>query len=158
MALRDANVATAQDLSPEHRRFLNGQSKQRMDAHDIANRLMRKDNYYIAMVNKDILDCSINIPFLGKRQFFTRTVEWNLHLAITDFVFDQQNEIKSQFITSRNRRENINTLRLRFYYVAVINIFCAPFLAAYFVLSQFFSNFTVCNPLNNIFIIHLHCS
>lgn len=145
MALRDANVTTAQDLSPEHRRFLNGQSKQRMDAHDIANRLMRKENYYIAMVNKDVLDCGINIPFLGKRQFFTRTVEWNLHLAITDFVFDQQNQIKSHFITSRNRRENINTLRLRFYYVAVINIFCAPFLVAYFVLSQFFSNFTVCN-------------
>lgn len=143
MALRDSNATTAQDLSPENRRFLNGQSKQRMDAHDIANRLMRRENYYIAMINKDILDCGIYLPFIGKRQFFTRTMEWNLHLAITDLIFDEQGQVRAEFITSRNRSKNIETLRSRFFYVSIIACICAPFLASYFVLLQFFRNFTV---------------
>jgi autophagy-related protein 9 len=143
MALRDSNVTTAQDLSPEHRRFLNGQSKQRMDAHDIANRLMRKDNYYIAMVNKDILDCGIYIPFLGKRQFFTRTMEWNLQFAITDLIFDGQGQVKPEFMTARNRSANIKRLQDRLLFVATIAFISAPFLVAYFVIVQFFRNFTV---------------
>jgi len=143
MALRDSNATTAQDLSPENRRFLNGQSKQRMDAHDIANRLMRRENYYIAMINKDVLDCGIYLPFIGKRQFFTSTMEWNLHLAISDLIFDEQCQVKPEFINSRNRSKNIETLRSRFFYVAIIALICAPFLASYFVLLQFFRNFTV---------------
>lgn len=143
MALRDANVTTAQDLSPEHRQFLNGQSKQRMDAHDIANRLMRTDNYYIAMINKDILDCGIYIPFIGKRQFFTRCMEWNLQFAITDLIFDKHGQVKPEFITARNRSENIKKLQDRFLLVASIAFISAPFLAFYFMIIQFFRNFTV---------------
>lgn len=40
MALRDANPMTAQKISPANRKFLGSQSKERLDAHDIANRLV----------------------------------------------------------------------------------------------------------------------
>jgi len=40
MALRDANPRTAQKISAANRRFLGSQSKARLDAHDIANRLV----------------------------------------------------------------------------------------------------------------------
>lgn len=70
MALRDSNPSTAGAVSAKHRKFMGSQSKQRMDAHDIANRLMRKENYLIALFNKDILDLTLPIPFLRNRQLF----------------------------------------------------------------------------------------
>ncbi len=62
MALRHANPVTS--LATTRKYITNYSSKQRMDAHDIANRLMRKENYLIALFNKDILDLSIPLPFL----------------------------------------------------------------------------------------------
>ncbi len=75
MDLRDLNPTTATIVKDGHRQFLGSQSKQRMDAHDIANRLMRKDNYMSALINKDILDFQLPIPFLGNRQLFSKTTQ-----------------------------------------------------------------------------------
>ena len=55
-----------------------------MDAHDIANRLMRRDNYLIALVNKDYFDTTVPIPFIGNQQFWTRSIEWNIGLCLMD--------------------------------------------------------------------------
>ncbi|KAF2426190.1 APG9-domain-containing protein [Tothia fuscella] len=139
MALRDANPNTASDFHIANRKFIAGQSKQRMDAHDIANRLMRKDNYWIAMINRDILNTTLKVPFFGKRHFFSRTLEWNIGLAVNEFVFDQDGHIRPAFTTSKNRRELIETLRRRFFLLGVMNIFMAPILVSYFVIRHFFA-------------------
>jgi autophagy-related protein 9 len=143
MALRDANPATAAGISPENRRFISGQSKQRMDAHDIANRLMRKDNYWIAIINRDILDTTIYIPFLGKRQFFSRTIQWNLDLTVNDFVFDAQSQIRPSFLTTRNRKNLVDALKRRFLLVGVMNLIIAPFVVTYQIVRHFFQMFMV---------------
>merc|ERR1740125_69256 len=49
---------------------------------DIANRIMRKDNYMIAMVNKDVLKLDVYIPFVGRRPIMTKTLEWNLQMTL----------------------------------------------------------------------------
>ena len=68
--VQNANIATA-NPPPKVRDFLKyGQPQQRMNAESVANRLMRKDNYYVAMYNKDIFDFTLPLPFLGTRQFF----------------------------------------------------------------------------------------
>lgn len=145
MDLRDENPSTARPerLSPENRKYLQGQSKQRMDAHDIANRLMRQDNYLIAMINKDILDCTVNIPFLGKRQFFTKTVEWNIWLAVAQYAFDENNQIRPKFLYSKHRHELAEGLRRRFILVGCFNLIISPFIVIYFLVTQFLQNFTV---------------
>ncbi|KAL4774221.1 autophagy-related protein 9 [Aspergillus nidulans var. acristatus] len=99
MTLRDANPATAGAVSAYNRRLLGSQSKQRMDAHDIANRLMRKENYLIALINKDILDLTLPIPFLRNRQLFSRILEWNINLCIMDYVFNEQGQLSSRQYT-----------------------------------------------------------
>src|SRR6478735_1046593 len=43
MALREQNPKTATNITPKLRQFIGSQSKERLDAHDIANRLMRKE-------------------------------------------------------------------------------------------------------------------
>lgn len=142
MALRDANPTTAVVLPSKHRRFLGSQSKQRMDAHDIANRLMRKENYLIALFNKDILDLTLPLPFIGKRQLFSRTLEWNINQCIMDYVFNEQGQVRPIFLKDTHRKALSDGLRRRFNFAGTLNIFAAPFLVAYFLVHYFFSYFT----------------
>jgi autophagy-related protein 9 len=142
MTLRDANPATARAVSAKHRRLLGSQSKQRMDAHDIANRLMRKENYLIALFNKDILDLTLPIPFLRNRQLFSRTLEWNLNLCILDYVFNEQGQVRPLFLKDTHRKALSDGLRRRFLFAGVMNIFVAPFIVTYFLMHYFFRYFT----------------
>ncbi|KAF2835578.1 autophagy-related protein 9 [Patellaria atrata CBS 101060] len=141
MALRDTNPVTAQSITPENRRFLGTQSKQRMDAHDIANRLMRRENYMIALFNKDVLDLNIPVPFLGMRPFFTKMLEFNIDICLTDFVFTREGQVQRIFLTDRRRRELIESLRFRFMVVGILNILCAPVVLIYSLAVYFFRNF-----------------
>ncbi|KAI5305697.1 hypothetical protein KEM56_003605 [Ascosphaera pollenicola] len=141
MTLRDLNPATAQAVSPKYRKFIGSQSKQRMDAQDIANRLMRKENYLIALFNKDILDLTLPIPFLKHRQLFSHTLEWNLNICILDFVFNEQGQLRPVFLRESHRKPLSEALRRRFVVVGIINIFIAPFLVIYFLLHHFFRYF-----------------
>ncbi|KAI7971633.1 hypothetical protein EIK77_002634 [Talaromyces pinophilus] len=141
MNLRDSNPSTAAAISARHRRFMGSQSKQRMDAHDIANRLMRKENYLIALFNKDILDLTLPVPFLRNRQLFSRTLEWNLNLCILDYVFNEQGQVRPLFLRDTHRRALSEGLRRRFIFAGVMNIFVAPFIVVYFMMHYFFRYF-----------------
>ncbi|PLB50239.1 autophagy protein Apg9 [Aspergillus steynii IBT 23096] len=141
MVLRDSNPATAGAVSATHRRFMGSQSKQRMDAHDIANRLMRKENYLIALVNKDILDLTLPIPFLRNRQLFSQTLEWNINLCIMDYVFNEQGQVRTLFLRDTHRKALSEGLRRRFILAGIMNIFVAPFIVVYFLMHYFFRYF-----------------
>ena len=142
MSLRDSNPATAAAVSAKHRRFLGSQSKQRMDAHDIANRLMRRENYLIAMFNKEILDITLPIPGFRQRQLLSKTLMWNVDHCILDFVFDRQGQVRTTFLKDTYRGELAEALRKRFLFAGVMNILTAPFLVAYFSLLYSFQYFT----------------
>jgi len=141
MLLRDSNPATAAGVTERHRRFMGSQSKQRMDAHDIANRLMRRDNYLIALINKDVLDLTLPIPFLKNRQLFSKTLEWNLSLCILDYVFNEQGQVRPLFLKDTHRRALSDGLRRRFLFAGFMNVLCAPFIIIYFMMLYFFRYF-----------------
>ncbi|KAL4745880.1 hypothetical protein BDW72DRAFT_198229 [Aspergillus terricola var. indicus] len=141
MTLRDANPATAGAVSAYNRRLLGSQSKQRMDAHDIANRLMRKENYLIALINKDILDLTLPVPFLRNRQLFSRILEWNINLCIMDYVFNEQGQVRPLFLKDTHRKALSDGLRRRFRFFGIMNIFIAPFIVVYFMMHYFFRYF-----------------
>ncbi|KAL8746836.1 MAG: hypothetical protein Q9190_001196 [Brigantiaea leucoxantha] len=141
MSLRDLNPATAAGVPERHRRFMGSQSKQRMDAHDIANRLMRRENYLIALINKDILDLTLPVPFLRNRQLFSKTLEWNLSLCILDFVFNEQGQVRPLFLKDSHRRALSDSLRRRFLFAGFMNVVCAPFIILYFIMLYFFRYF-----------------
>lgn len=132
MILRDDNPTTSETV---RRRHYTNQSKQRMDAHDIANRLMRKENYLIALFNKEILDLTIPIPFLRNRgSMLTKTLEWNLSLTILDYVFNEQGQMNNMFLKEGHRRILSDALKVRFKFAGWMNIITAPFIATYFLL------------------------
>ncbi|KAK7614529.1 autophagy protein Apg9-domain-containing protein [Phyllosticta paracitricarpa] len=142
MALRDANLTTAENVTARDRKAIGAHSKQRMDAHDIANRVMRRENYLIALFNKDILDLTIPIPFLGNVQFFSRTMELALNHCVMDFVFTADGHVRREFLDTKRRKEMIDQLNKRLQQKAMLSILVAPITVIYFVVSFFFRYFS----------------
>ncbi|KAG4026567.1 hypothetical protein MFRU_039g00450 [Monilinia fructicola] len=142
MALRDANPMTGFKISPHNRKWATGtESKERLDAHDIANRLMRKENYLIAMFNKEILDLTLPLPFLQGRQLFSKTLQWNLEWCILDFVFNDHGQVRELLLKDSHRRELSDGLRDRFMFAGLMNVICAPVIVIYVVIVYFFRYF-----------------
>lgn len=81
-----------------------------LDAHSIANRILRKDNYMIAIFNKDILD--LTVPYFGKRQMLTKIMEWNLSFCILSYIFDERGFVRERFLKDVNRSVQKNTTAL----------------------------------------------
>lgn len=73
---------------------------------------MRKDNYLIAMFNKDILDLSI--PILGKRQWMTQLMQDYLAYGIFSFMFDANGKFRKRFLKASNKTRLTAALQNRF--------------------------------------------
>lgn len=130
--LKDQNALTANVVEVK--------AKNRIDAHDVANRIMRKDNYLIAMYNNDIFDFSLPLlPF--NTDVLTKTLEWNINLCVIGFAFNDAGFIKQSFLKESQRDYMIEELQKRFMLAGFLNILLAPFLVAYFVLLYFFRYF-----------------
>ena len=143
MALRDQNPMTVEKITAANRKYIGTQSKQRLDAHDIANRLMRRENYFIALFNKEVLDLTLPLPFLQGRQLFSRTLYWNLNWCIMDFIFNQQNQVNQLVLKDSHRRQLSEGLRNRFLFAAFMNIMFAPLIVMYLLTVYFLKYFNV---------------
>ncbi|KAL2694615.1 autophagy protein atg9 [[Neocosmospora] mangrovei] len=139
MALRDQNPKTARNVPARLQQFIGSQSKERLDAHDIANRLMRKENYLIAMINKDVLNLSLPVPFLRGRQLFSKTMEWYLHYCILDMAFNELGQVQQDFLRSDRRRLLSQKLKQRLLFAGVLNLVFAPVVLAYVMVVYFFT-------------------
>ena len=144
MVLRDQNVRTARTMTPQNQRWVLGsQSKERLDASDIANRLMRRENYMIAMINKDILDLTIPLPILRNRQLLSQTLEWTLVFSILDFVFDPKGQVNQEFLRCNRRGILSAKLRSRFIFAGVMILILSPFVAGYLMIVYFLEYYNV---------------
>lgn len=86
----------------------------KLDAHDIANRIMRDENYLIAVFNKDLLDLRVPLPTFLKSSLnletsngmtLTTALEYNLRICLMYFLFDRRGRVREAFLHSRNREE-----------------------------------------------------
>ena len=148
MALRDANPKTAGNMTRAQRQWIGSQSKERLDAHDIANRLMRRENYLIALFNKDILDLSVPLPFMRSKHLLTRTLEWTIVFGILDFVFDPQGQVRQEFLRSDKRSQLSAKLKSRFMFAGFMNLLLAPFVACYLIIVYVLTYYNVRTPLS----------
>ncbi|KAM0748760.1 APG9-domain-containing protein [Meredithblackwellia eburnea MCA 4105] len=123
----------------------------RLDAHDVANRIMREENYLIALINKDVLDLSIPVPEALHRiapqtagfgaTMLTKTLEWNLSFCLIGFLFGQDGQVRKAFLTDRNKAELTEALKRRFILMGLINAVFAPFILLYLMMYSFFRYF-----------------
>lgn len=85
----------------------------KLDAHIIASRIMRRDNYVIALFNKEILDLSV--PFLGSRQWLTRMMQdYIIYYGIFGLVYNEKGNFKKRFLKEGNRHKLALALKKRF--------------------------------------------
>ncbi|TIB40095.1 hypothetical protein E3P86_00822 [Wallemia ichthyophaga] len=120
-----------------------------LDVLDVANRIMRQENYLIALFNKDLLN--INIPIqnriINKMLSFatsnglTKALEWNLSFALLGHVFDEKGQVKPEILQSSARGRNVQELKKRFTVLAFINALLAPFLVIFLLFYSFFRYF-----------------
>lgn len=110
-AIREQNPLTA--LSSKNGRPSDDTTTAKLDAHDIANRILRQENYLIALFNKDLLDLRVPLPnalksFLaeeeGKGKMLTQALEWNLRFCLMEYLFDDQGKVRKVFLKSKHRR------------------------------------------------------
>ncbi|BGP66174.1 hypothetical protein NBRC10512_001448 [Rhodotorula toruloides] len=123
---------------------------ERLDAHDVANRIMREENYLIALFNKSLLDISLPLPqpvakVVGKKRFgksmLTQTLEWNLSFCLLGFLFGRDGQVRRAFLSERNKKELVEALRRRFILMGLINAVFAPFIVLYLLMYSFFRYF-----------------
>lgn len=143
MTLRDSHPLITQRLTTAQKKFLGAQSRERLDAHDIANRLMRRENYLIALINKDVLDLTLPIPFLRGRQIFSRSIQWNISYCILDFMFNDQGQVRQIALKDTHRKQLSAGLRQRFMFAGFMNVILGPFIVSYLVVVYFFKYFNV---------------
>lgn len=143
MELRDSNPKTADRTKPGQRKWLGSQSKERLDAHDIANRLMRRENFLIALINKDIMDLSVPVPFMKRRQYLSRLLEWTLNFSIMDFVFNEDGQVNQEVLRADRRGQLSKKLKQRFIFAGIMTCIISPIMAVYLVIMHFLTYFHV---------------
>ncbi|TFK94825.1 APG9-domain-containing protein [Polyporus arcularius HHB13444] len=125
----------------------------KLDAHDIANRIMRQENYLIALFNKELLDLRVPLPLFlqrfaffrtaeeGKGKTLTRALEWNLRFCLMEYLFDESGKVRKVFLKSKNRAVLIEGLRRRLIFMGILNAIFAPFIVLYLLMYSFFRYF-----------------
>lgn len=98
-----------------------------LTALDISSRIMRKENYLIALINKDLLN--LRIPIFGKKPIVTKTIEWSLTYALFNFAFgEDQAQVKEEFLDPKQREKMARSLRARYIFMGFLSLFLAPFI------------------------------
>lgn len=116
--------------SGEYRVQLNNRSS--VSAFHIAARVMRKDNYLIALINKNVLD--LRLPCCGCAAPFTKSLEWNLHWTLLNHMFSRNFRLRPQFLT------DVTALQRRFVMFGLLNLVLLPFTLLFMVMYFFLKN------------------
>ncbi|KAH8928416.1 APG9-domain-containing protein [Atractiella rhizophila] len=141
--------------------------KGHLDAHEVANRIMRSENYLIALFNKDVLDLSLQVPLpnaltdvgsmfgaeerprlrVGEKKIvlgggLTRALEWNLGVCLLGgFLFGKDGQVRHAFMKEKNKLQLTEALIRRFKLMAIINGIFAFFIVIYLIIYSFFRYF-----------------
>eukprot|EP00474_Spongospora_subterranea_P002648 CRZ03106.1 hypothetical protein [Spongospora subterranea] len=107
------------------------------DALDISNRILRKDNYFIAMVNSGVID--LGIPFLSSKLHVSpilgKSLEWNIRFCVLDSMFhDELFTVREAFL------QKPQVLRRLFVYMAIANFLLMPFILLFMIIFFFLKN------------------
>ncbi|KAJ6630558.1 autophagy protein Apg9-domain-containing protein [Mycena sp. CBHHK59/15] len=146
-SIREDNPLTAISSNVQS---TNDTTMAKLDAHDIANRILRQENYLIALFNKDLLDLRVPLPNIlkrfiveeeGKGTMLTRALEWNLRFCLMEYLFDQHGKVRKVFLKSKNRAVLIEGLKRRFIFMGMLNAAFAPFIVLYLLMYSFFRYF-----------------
>ena len=108
--------------SGEYRIAIHGKD---IDALVVANRILRKENFLVAIFNRGLLDLSV--PFLGNC-FYCPSVELSLYFSILNFMFNHKYKVRPAFYLDPA------ALRRRFMLCGIAHVVFMPFLLFFLTL------------------------
>lgn len=114
----------------------------------VAQRIMRRENYMIAFVNKGLLDLTIpnlpvrmwpftlmtNKPKDEKTALFSKSIEWSIYFCVLNYMFNHSRKVRPAFYGDPT------SLRRRFVFCGVAHAVFMPFLLFFVTLHFFMSN------------------
>ncbi|XP_053623905.1 autophagy-related protein 9A [Plodia interpunctella] len=137
------NWSTIQDkvreAQPEHHMCVH---KQEINELDIYHRILRFDNYMVAMVNKNLLPLQIGVPCVGDFHYLSRGLKWNLEfLLFTSPWSPWENcwQLRECYKEHSKRMALARQLEKQILMMAVINLLLAPLIQAWQILYFFFN-------------------
>ena len=113
-------------------------SKTHIDELEIAGRIMRRHNYFIALINRDVLDLKVpwyfSLLLRADRVHLTVSLEWCLNYCLLDSIHNESLNLSSAFLMDRDG------LSRKFILVGLINALLTPFTLVLMTMQFFLSN------------------
>jgi len=111
--------------------------KEQLTPLDVVNRIMRRENYMIAMCNLNVVPFCLPFPWFRQFPFYTKTLEWSLENALSSAVFER-NSVRQDILLSENQEKAARSLQWRFRLLGVAGLLLCPFVLGFLLLYFFF--------------------
>nr|XP_023014108.1 autophagy-related protein 9A-like [Leptinotarsa decemlineata]XP_023014109.1 autophagy-related protein 9A-like [Leptinotarsa decemlineata] len=109
---------------------------------DIYHRILRQENYLVAMVNKRLLPPRVNIPFVGEVVYWTKAMKFNMQLLFFRSPwspFENSWHLREDYKRLNHRKELAKELGSRVIILTIINVILAPVIFFWQILYTIFS-------------------
>lgn len=144
--INDCSSLTWQDV--QTRIISSKQNFLAQDSHlnelDVHNRILRHNNYMIALVNRGVLPIYFRVPLIGETTFFTQSFLYNCQLLFFrgpfKCIFDENWLISDDVKNASYRQVVAKKLNRNILILAVINLMLCPLLVVWQILYFFYSN------------------
>lgn len=109
---------------------------------DIYHRILRQENYLIAMVNKKLLPPRMRVPFIGEVVYWTKGFRLNMHGLLfwsPWSLFENPWHLKEEYKRQNLRHELAQRLGRQILWFAFINLLFSPVIFVWHLLYAFFT-------------------
>lgn len=116
--------------------------KREIDDLDIYHRILRFNNYMVAMVNKNLLPLQIRVPLLGDFHYLSKGLKYNLELLLfTNPWSPWENcwQLRDCFKDHTKRMSLAKQLEKQITMLALLNLLLCPLIQAWQILYFFFN-------------------
>ncbi|XP_038216287.1 autophagy-related protein 9A [Zerene cesonia] len=116
--------------------------KQEINELDIYHRILRFNNYMVAMINKNLLPLQIHVPFVGDFHYLSRGLKWNLEFLLFSSPWSPWEncwQLRSNYKDPTKRMMLARQLERQILLLALANLVLAPLIQAWQILYFFFN-------------------
>lgn len=116
--------------------------KRELSELDIYHRILRQQNYFVAMANKRLLPPRLQVPLIGEVVYWTRGLRYNMQLLLfwgPWAPFQNPWHLREEYRKPNLRHELAHKLRRHIFWLAIANVLFAPFVFLWQILYVIFS-------------------
>lgn len=112
--------------------------KANLTVNDVVLRIMRSENYLIALINRNCLHMFLPwwlAPFFSESLLFTKSMEWSISYCVLAHLFDDDYRLSTEFLN------DVDSLKFRFQILGLLQLIMLPFTFIFVVVYFLMENF-----------------